>query len=172
MLLIDADLRKPRLHNVFKLDNSSGLIDILRQRTPVEQLNGHVRQSSIPNLSVMTSGSAHQGETTLLHSERLAELMKVVRSQFDVVLIDTPPMLTMADARIIARHADAVVLIARVNRTSRDSLRDAYSRFAQDGSNILGTVLNDWNPKRSSQYGYYRYYDRYKHYYSAGKTVS
>jgi polysaccharide biosynthesis transport protein len=170
VLLIDADLRKPRLHHVFELGNTTGLVNLLRHADPiVEPLNGHVQKTTIPNLSVMTSGRAHEGEASLLHSQRLSEVLAIVRGQFDTVVIDTPPMLTMSDARVIARHADAVVLVARANVTSRDSLRDACSRFAQDGRNVFGTVLNDWNPKRSSRYGYYRYYDRYKHYYAANK---
>jgi capsular exopolysaccharide synthesis family protein len=171
VLLIDADLRKPRLHQVFELGNNAGLVNLLRQPVPIaEPLNGHVQTTAIANLSVMTSGKANEGEATLLHSQRLSEVIGIVRGQFDTVLIDTPPMLTMSDARVIARHADAVVLVARANVTSRDSLRDACARFAQDGRNVFGTVLNDWNPKRSSRYGYYRYYDRYKHYYGASKS--
>jgi Mrp family chromosome partitioning ATPase len=87
-----------------------------------------------------------------------------------MVVIDTPPMLNMADARVIARYADGVVLVARANKTSRDSIKDAYRSFTGDGTRVLGTVLNDWNPKKSSRYGYYQYYDKYKHYY--GKTSS
>jgi Mrp family chromosome partitioning ATPase len=86
--------------------------------------------------------------------------------QHDPAIIDTPPMMTMADARVVARHADGVVLVVRATRTSRDSLRDAYRRFSEDGSRVLGAILNDWNPKKSGRYGYYRYYFKYKHYYT------
>jgi Mrp family chromosome partitioning ATPase len=82
-----------------------------------------------------------------------------------MVIIDTPPMMTMADARVIARHGDGVVLVVRANKTSRDSLRDACRRFSEDGTRVLGAILNDWNPKKSGRYGYYRYYSKYKHYY-------
>ena len=166
VLLIDADLRRPHLHRIFDIDNGKGLIDLLRRTEPIQApLNGHVSKTAVANLSVMPSGRAHDGETTLLHSVRLAELIELVRGEYDTVLIDTPPMLTMADARIIARHADGVVMVARAHQTSRDSLRDACRRFEIDGTRVLGTVLNDWNPRKSSRYGYYRYYDRYKHYY-------
>ncbi len=168
VLLIDADLRRPRMHHIFGLTNETGLVDLLRQREPlVSQLNGSVQQTSIPNLSVMTSGQSGQGDTTLLHSMRIAELVELARKQFDMVLIDTPPMLTMADARVIARHSDGVILVTRANQTSRDSIKDAAHRFTEDGVHIIGTILNDWNPKKSGRYGYYKYYDKYKHYYSA-----
>ena len=96
-------------------------------------------------------------------------MLDAVRKDYDAVLIDTPPMLTMADARVVGRYADAVILVARANLTSRQALRDACQRFIDDGANVLGAVLNDWNPSRSSRYGYSSYYQRYKHYYAAAK---
>jgi Mrp family chromosome partitioning ATPase len=77
-----------------------------------------------------------------------------------MVLIDTPPMLQIADARLIGRHADAVVLVARAEKTTRDAIIAAYQRLAEDRIRVLGTVLNDWNPRRSpaGYYGYYRTY--------------
>ena len=85
---------------------------------------------------------------------------------------DAPPVrrATIADARVIAREADGVVLVARANKTSRDSIKDACRRFREDGTRVLGAVLNDWNPKKSSRYSYYRYYDKYKHYYAGTET--
>ncbi len=82
-----------------------------------------------------------------------------------MVLIDTPPMLAMADARVISRHADGVVLIARTGQTSKDALEQAAARLQEDGTRVLGAILNDWNPKRSSHYGYYGYYRKYSSYY-------
>jgi capsular exopolysaccharide synthesis family protein len=167
VLLIDADLRRPRLHRVFDVENGKGLADLLRLKEPVAApLNGHVQRTEIPDLYVMPSGSSHEDDLSLFHSRRLAELVTLVRGEYDMVLIDTPPMLTMADARIIARHADGVIIVTRANQTSRESLKDACQRFQEDGTNVLGTVLNDWNPKKSTHYGYYRYYDKYRHYYS------
>ncbi len=171
VLLIDADLRKPRMHKIFELDNEEGLVDILRRTEPFTALNGEVMPTAVPNLSVLTAGRSKDGDTTLLHSNRLTELLKAAREKYDTVVIDTPPMLTMADARVIAKHADAVVLVARAQQTSREGLREAYERFLSDGTNVLGAVLNDWNPKRSNRYGYYRYYDRYKHYYDNGRPA-
>ena len=79
-------------------------------------------------------------------------------------------MLNMSDARVVARHADGVVLVARANQTSRDSIKDAFRRFLEDGTRVFGTVLNDWNPKKSNRYSYYKYYSRYKHYYGGVKA--
>jgi Mrp family chromosome partitioning ATPase len=85
----------------------------------------------------------------------------VVRSDYDVVLIDTPPMLHMPDARILARLADALVLVIRAGHTSRDAALAANQRFVQDGTRVLGIILNDWDPKRSAA-GYYGYEEYYR----------
>ncbi len=167
VLLIDADLRKPRLHNIFDLPNEQGLAELLRRKEPVAgPLNGLARATEVPNLSVITSGHSKEADTALLYSARLGEIIRAVRAEYDTVLIDTPPMLTMADARVIGRHVDGVILVARVSVTTRDSLQSACRRFVEDGTPVLGTIVNDWNPRKSGRYGYYRYYERYKHYYA------
>ena len=171
VLLIDADLRRPSIHRFFNLKKDTGMVDLLRRSEPiVGPFNGHVRPSGVTNLSIMTSGHSVDGDPTLLHSNRLAELIELARREYDVVLIDTPPMLNMADARIIARQSDGVVLVVRANVTSRDSIKDTHRFLVDDGSRVIGAVLNDWNPKKSSRYSYYRYYDRYRHYYSDAKS--
>ncbi len=158
VLLIDADLRRPRLHRVFDYGNETGLVDVLRSDQPIEvTLNGSVRYSGVPNLSLMTSGPSMESDPALLHSPRFSELVEIARNQYGMVLIDAPPMLHIADARVIARHSDGVVLVARAHETSRDALRDACQRLAEDGTRVLGTVLNDWNPKKSKAHHYYGY---------------
>ncbi|MGE5646005.1 MAG: GumC family protein [Acidobacteriota bacterium] len=167
VLLIDADLRKPRLHQVFDLENETGLADLLRRPEPVkEPLEGLLRATQIPNLTVLTSGRSTLAEAPLLFSNRVNDLLTLLRASFDLILIDTPPMLTMPDARVLARNADAVILVARANQTTKDNLQAACKKFQNDGSPLLGSILNDWNPKRSSRHGNYRYYDRYKAYYT------
>jgi capsular exopolysaccharide synthesis family protein len=162
VLLIDGDMRKPRLHKVFFVDNDSGMVDILRQTEPFEtSLNGLARRTEIPNLWVLPSGPAEHGDTALLHSARLRELIQQVRKDYDTILIDTPPMLTMADARVIGRVADAVILVVRANHTTTDAIKTASQRLGEDGTRVLGTVLNDWNLKNSTHSGYYGKYKKY-----------
>lgn len=170
VLLIDGDLRRPSIHRFFNLPKQGGMVELLRREEPIAgPLNGNIRASGVPNLSIMTAGESVHGDSTLLHSTRLVELLEVLRHDFDLILIDTPPMLNMADARVIARKADGVILVARSNVTSRDSLKDAYRRFIEDGTRVIGAVLNDWNPKQSNRFSYYRYYDRYRHYYDGSR---
>jgi succinoglycan biosynthesis transport protein ExoP len=159
VLLIDADLRRPRLHELFDIKNERGLTDLLKEQAlSDEMIEQSIQPTRIPGLSVLTSGAPTLSAANLLHSPNLSELFATLKKQFDMVLIDTPPMLQMADARLIGRVADAVVLVARAGQTTRDAILGAYQRFSEDRIRVLGTILNDWDPKRSPA-GYYGYYN-------------
>jgi Mrp family chromosome partitioning ATPase len=119
------------------------------------------------NLSVMPSGPSSSSASNLLYSPRLAELLRVARASYDFVLIDTPPMLQLADARIIGQHSDAVIVVVRAGKTTRDAARGVCQKLRQDGTPILGTILNDWVPGING-YGYdSKYYEKYAKYYQA-----
>ncbi|HWR52631.1 MAG TPA: polysaccharide biosynthesis tyrosine autokinase [Bryobacteraceae bacterium] len=160
VLLIDGDLRRPRLHDIFQIENSKGFAEALRQ-PPGSSVAGFIQATTTPGLFVMPSGSVRP--TTLLYSQRLPELIATVRNDFDMVLIDTPPILQIPDARVLGRCADAVILVVRAARTTRDEALLACDRLAEDGTEVLGTILNAWDPRRSVAYGYsnYGHYSRY-----------
>jgi polysaccharide biosynthesis transport protein len=161
VLVIDGDLRKPRLHDIFGVENDNGFSDVLLcadTQLPILSL----RETSVPGLLVLCSGTC--ADTDLLYSKRLPGLIAQLRREFDMILIDTPPMLHMPDARILARHADAVVLVLRSRQTTKDAALIARQRLAEDGTRVLGTILNDWDPTHSSAYGYEKYYDHYRRY--------
>jgi succinoglycan biosynthesis transport protein ExoP len=182
VLLIDADLRKPRLHDIFGLKNDRGLSDLLRSKSEKANestdvsfsadksaisLDGMIQETDIPELFVLTSGSSTAAATSLLYSNRMQELLKTLRTQFETVLIDTPPMLQIPDARVLGKMVDKVIIVVRAGKTTRDAAQAARQRFSEDGTPVLGTILNDWNPKRSPNgyYGYYNgYYSSYKKY--------
>lgn len=169
-LVIDADMRRPRLHNVFDVGNDVGLSDLLIGREPLtkERLKEACSASKIPGLFVMPSGNSRRNVSSLLHSDRLPELLKIARETFDTVVVDTPPMVNIADARVLARLSDALILVVRSGSTTRDAALLAMGRFADDGVPVLGTILNFWNPKTPG-YSYYRYYYAgYQHYYGDG----
>lgn len=165
VLLIDSDLRCPRLNEVFELPNDYGLSTLLqkdlRQGVAVESA---IQKTSIPGLDVLTSGPSTHAAANLLHSPYLGDVLNQLRGQYGMILIDTPPMLHITDARVIGRLADAVVLVARAKQTTRDELVAAKKRFAEDHTRILGTVFNDWNPKHSP----YGLYSKGKSYYKKG----
>jgi capsular exopolysaccharide synthesis family protein len=167
VLIIDADLRRPRQHKIFDLPNEAGLSTLLKsQEAKPVAWGDFVQQTGIPGLSLLPSGPATQAAANLLYSPRLNELLSRAKKEYDMVLLDTPPMLQMTDARVLGRMTDAVILVARAEQTTRDALIAATQRLAEDRIRVLGTILNDWNPKRSPNgyYGYYRgsYYYKYK----------
>lgn len=158
VLLIDADLRKPRIHTIFELNNECGLVDILQDETAGEdRVSELIQQTSIPGLSVLPSGPSTSAAANLLFAGNMPELLARFRKDFDMILIDTPPMLQMPDARVIGRMADGVLLVTRAGHTTRDAAIAARQRFSEDQTRILGTILNDWNPENSPN-GYYGYY--------------
>ncbi len=170
VLVIDADLRRPRLHQVFGVKNDEGLSNLLARNAPLEwaDLNAVCTETHVGGLFFLPSGSSRSHASSLLHSSRLEEVIALARDHFDTVLIDTPPMVNIADARVLARLGDALVLVVRSGVTTRDAALVAKTRFSEDGTPILGTILNFWNPNTPG-YGYYKsYYAGYYHYYGPG----
>jgi len=171
VLVIDADLRRPRMHNVFGVKNdNNGLSELLLKQEPLDDaaLRSAARETHIPNLYVLPAGRSRFNAASLLHSERLPELLRGLRKQFDTIMIDTPPMVNIPDARVLARLADGVIMILRSAHTTRDAALLAKQRFMDDGIPVMGTILNNWNPNTPG-YGYYRnYYEGYFHYLGDG----
>lgn len=158
VLLIDGDIRSPRLHSIFGLRNSTGLTTALTQIAINESLTDtFIQETGVSNLHVLTSGPAIQAGADLMFSRLMPGLIAGYREQYDMVLIDTPPMLVMPDARALGRVADAVVLIARAGKTTRSAIQAAYRRFVEDRTPVLGVVLNSWNAKMSP----HKYYSSY-----------
>ena len=94
--------------------------------------------------------------TSLVEFTRMQELLKILKTQFETIFLDTPPMLQIPDARVLGKMVDRVIMVVRAGKTTRDAALAARQRFGEDGTNVLGTILNDWNPKRSPN-GYYGY---------------
>jgi capsular exopolysaccharide synthesis family protein len=163
VVLIDGDLRRPRLHEIFRTDNTRGLSTFLADRTPTKdvRLDELVRPTSVTNLHLLSSGPVRNNPSQLLYSLRMDELIQRLREEFDHVLIDTPPCLKFADARIMALHVDGVLLVLRANYTYDKSAIAAANCFLADGVPVLGTILNDWNPRTSPAYGFDRYAEHY-----------
>ncbi len=143
VLLIDGDLRRPRLGKLFGLQFATGLSDALIDGgTGAITLDSVIRTSPVPGLSVLPGGSEPANISKLLHSTYLDSLIETARSEYDFVLIDSPPMMGMADARLLSRNADGVILISRAGETSPEQLGEARERLADDGTPVIGTILN------------------------------
>ncbi len=165
VVLIDGDLRKPGLHKHLLVENNFGLRNILREEVSVATapLSELCKQTVVPNLFMIPSGTGREEVVELLHSgSAITRLLDRLALEFDVVLIDTPPMLHMADARILAAQSDGVLLVLRAGLTSRDQAANACDLFENDQVPLIGTILNDFNPVREGQSGYYQSYYRYK----------
>ncbi|MBX5495119.1 MAG: polysaccharide biosynthesis tyrosine autokinase [Bryobacteraceae bacterium] len=163
VLIIDADMRKPRIAEVFGVPGDQGLSDVLKERVvDVSRLESLIQPAGLPNLYVLPSGPPTSSAANLLYSPAMHQILRYLESQFDVVLADTPPALHMPDARILGRLAGGVLLIARAGHTIRDTLQAIQDRLVADGINVLGVVLNDWKPGAGgSGYGQYKYYRSY-----------
>jgi capsular exopolysaccharide synthesis family protein len=165
VLVVDADMRRPRMHDLFGVPNELGLSTLLRERSIDGIDSGDVISPTfVPGLSILPSGPPTTSAANLLYSPHLAELLAKFKTEYDMVLVDTPPVLQMTDARVVARVADGLVFVVRAGQTTRDAAVAACQRFSADRIRVIGTILNDWNPKTSPN----GYYGSYKNAYSGG----
>ncbi len=162
--VVDGDLRKPGVHKSLAIENDFGLRNILREEVDVSSapVSEFCKPSMIPNLKVIPAGTGREEVVELLHSAATSGLMNRLAEEFDVVLIDTPPMLHMADARILAADTDGVILVFRAGVTRQDHAVSACDLFDNDKVPLIGTILNDFNPRKEGQLNYYRSYYRYR----------
>ena len=158
VLLVDGDLRRPRLHQLFALDAKCGLSTLLQQGGVSPQpLATCVQETAVPGLSLLASGPSSVASANLLYSRKFPELLEGLKKEYEFVLIDTPPVLQVADARVIGRFADGIVLVVRAGQTARNAAAAAHERLDADRANVVGLILNDWDPS-SSSLGYYAEY--------------
>jgi len=164
VILVDADLRRPIQHKIFKASNNQGLTTaILDSNTPVTY---HLQKTKYPELLIMTSGPIPPNPAELLNSQRMIQVMKEFHQEADVVIFDTPPILTVADATILAPRTDGTLVVVESSGTRRSALVQAIERLENTNAHIFGTVINKLNPSRLRGYGYYY---KYHYYYSSVK---
>src|SRR5438067_713915 len=158
VLLIDADLRRPRLQKVFKGKMNLGLVNYLAANIPLEDV---IQETNVPNLAVVLSGPNPPNPSELLASDRMKSLIHEVRSKFAYVIFDSPPVLAVTDAVVLAASADGVVLCVHGGQTPRDLVQRSSERLRQSNIPVLGAILNNLDLQ---QYGYTfkkSYYDYY-----------
>jgi polysaccharide biosynthesis transport protein len=159
VIVVDADLRRPRLQRVFDKKNDWGLSDLLAGDSKLADLdcNACSQPTQVPGLSVLTAGTTTRSISSLLHSRRMGELLDRLRKDFDTILIDTPPMLHLADARVIARLAEGVVLVLH-SGVDADEAEYCSRMLGEVGTPVLGVVLNNFNPAREAPMRHYKTY--------------
>ncbi|HEX4336079.1 MAG TPA: polysaccharide biosynthesis tyrosine autokinase [Polyangiaceae bacterium] len=158
VVLIDCDMRRPRIHKVFGLSKDVGITTALLDPNP--SLNLAV-ETSVPNLSVIATGPLPPNPAEVLHSEAFARILDNLKQQFDCVVIDSPPIVPVTDAAILSRSVDGTVLVVRAFQTTKDVARRAARALRNVGGHMIGTVLNAVDLDRAAYgYKYYYYYKR------------
>lgn len=152
VLLIDADLRKPTVHYTFGLGNAFGLTTVLTKQIQLEKAIAETDES---NLWVLTSGPIPPNPAELLSSQSMEQCLKDVSENFDMVIMDTPPLLAVADPQILSNQCDGTILVVFSGKTETDQVQKAKELLVSAKSKLLGVVLNNKQIEKTSYYYYY-----------------
>jgi capsular exopolysaccharide synthesis family protein len=160
VLLIDADLRRPAVHKAFKIPQTRGISNYLSSHTPLENL---IVKLPIPNLSVLPCGPIPPNPAELISSDRMKDLLRLLGQQFDHILIDSPPLISVTDPVILSTMVDGSILVVQSGKSTRELVRRARRELGGVGAKVFGVVLNNVNIKREGydDYDYYRYTSGY-----------
>jgi len=164
ILVVDADMRRPSQHRLLGVENRLGLGNYLKGEATLDEV---IHPTSVSNLSLMPAGSAETDVVSLLHSETMEHLVEVAKERFDVLLFDSPPILGVSDASIIASLVDGSIVVVQHRRFPRSMLLRVKKAIHNAGGNILGVVLNKVNIRHDR---HYEYYTSYIHYYTKPRT--
>jgi tyrosine-protein kinase Etk/Wzc len=149
VLLVDADMRRGRLGQFFGLRNEGGLSDLISGQLPLAQA---VRATTVDGLSILTAGTRPPNPPQLLTSRNFEALLETLATQYDMVFVDTPPVLAVSDAAIVSSVAGSTVMVLRSGQHSEREIADALTKLQRSGVHILGGVLNAAPRHRSAQY--------------------
>ena len=159
VLIVDSDLRRPVQHTFLKASNRFGLTNVLMRDVPIEET---IKTTSIPNLHFLPSGKLPRSSFGLLDSQRMRELIKNLKARYDYVFFDSPPIMGVTDASILASEVDGVMLVVQYRKYPRQISLRAKRMLENVGGNVLGVILNNINILRDDYYYYYHSY--YSHY--------
>jgi capsular exopolysaccharide synthesis family protein len=166
VLIIDADMRRPTTHRVLGISNLSGLSTYLSRKV---ELEGLIQPLGFPNLSLLSCGPIPPNPAELISSERMKDLLGALTERYDHVLVDSPPLINVADPIILSTLVDGVILVVHGGKSTRNVVRRARQELASVGAKIFGVVLNNIDVKREGydDYYYQRYYSG--HYQEKGR---
>ncbi len=162
VLLVDTDLRRPRLHKAFGIPaTADGVSKAILGEGDVLTM---VRETGVPNLWLLPCGATPPNPAELLHAERFKSIVEELMANYDRVIFDSPPVGAVTDAAILSRVTAGTLLVAKGGKTSKDALIRARRVLAVPGVVLLGCILNDLDLSKPGSYGYYYYYSRYGYY--------
>lgn len=161
VLLLDCDLRKPKVHKVFGLDNSEGLTNILVGNKTLEDVA--YKYGNLENFSIITSGPIPPNPAELIGSKSMKSFLQEAEENFDMIIIDTPPVGVVTDSAVLSTIVDGIIIVASVGQTEVGDITRGKGLLDKVKSNIIGTVLNKVpiGGKSYYKYGYYKYYGYY-----------
>jgi capsular exopolysaccharide synthesis family protein len=163
-LIVDADLRRPSQHRFFGVSNERGLTDYLTSDIALDPL---IQQTEVPNLDLLPSGRLPIDAVGILNSQRMIDLIGVVKRNYDMVFFDSPPIIGVSDASVIASSMDMTIIVVQHRRFPRAMLKRVKNALNNVGARIIGCVLNNTDVRHDA---YYEYYTSYYYYYSPSKS--
>ncbi|MGD9874792.1 MAG: GumC family protein [Kiritimatiellia bacterium] len=166
VLIVDSDLRRPVQHTILGMSNRFGLTNVLMRDVPIEET---IKATSVPNLHFLPSGKLPRSSLGLLDTQRLRELVKNLKSRYDYVFFDSPPVMGVSDASILVSEMDAVLLVIQYRKYPKMISSRAKQIIENVGGKLIGVVLNNINIMRDDYYYYYHSY--YSHYYAPGEEA-
>lgn len=153
VLLVDADMRKPTVHYTFHLSNTLGLSNLLTRQ---EKIADVLKPSEIENLKILTSGPIPPNPAELIGSKTMEKVMEELKKDFDVIIFDAPPTLSVADAQILSNKCDGTILVLNSGETEKAGIVKAKEALVSSQANIIGIVLNNFQLQKDHYY--YQYY--------------
>ena len=156
-VIVDCDLRKPRVHRIFNDNETPGFLDYLFGKLSYENI---IRKTEIRNLDFIPAGTIPPNPSEIMGSRAMKALLQKLKEDYEIVVIDSPPVMAVSDAEILAQFVDASILIASAHSTEVDWLEESVNRLKNEQNNFAGVILNNFNFK-SGYHSYYKYYDHY-----------
>jgi capsular exopolysaccharide synthesis family protein len=160
VLIVDADVRRPSQHRFFDMEEKNGLVDYLQGQAEVEDL---IRPTKLDNLSFLPSGLLPPDAMNILNTQRMVDLIAKLKKQYDLVFIDSPPILGVSDASVLASECDGTVMVVQHRRFPRAMLQRVKQAVLQSGGSLIGVVLNNVDKRHDDGYSYYNGYSDYYH---------
>ena len=152
VLIVDCDLRRHQIHKIFNVSNTNGLSNVL---VGDNQMDKNIKDTKVPNLFILTSVPIPPNPPEMLDSKRMKELILSLKDHFDMILLDSPPIMPVTDGLILSQIVDGTIVIVSLGSTEKDAFKKTMLSLENIGANILGTVIN----KASSKAGYYVNYE-------------
>lgn len=167
VLIIDTDLRRPRLHRSFGVSSERGVTSVLLQEATLDEA---IKKTEVVGLDLLPCGPLPPNPAELLHSERFARVLEQIDQRYDRIILDSPPVNAVTDSVILGRQVDGTILVIKSSKTGKDAVRRARRQLAAVGAYMLGAVLNDMSLEEGGGYNYY-YYHKYAYGSDAEKSA-